>query len=38
VNQAISQLSLAGQSLSQSSTSSAASLEETVASLDEFNG
>lgn len=36
VNQAINQLSLAGQSLSQASTSSAASLEETVASLEEM--
>lgn len=37
VNQAIGQLSLAGQSLSQSSTESAASLEETVASLEEMS-
>lgn len=36
VNQAITQLSLAGQGLSQSSTSAAASLEETVASLEEM--
>ncbi|WP_374027938.1 methyl-accepting chemotaxis protein [Bdellovibrio bacteriovorus] len=36
VNEAITQLTLAGQGLSQSSTSAAASLEETVASLEEM--
>jgi len=36
VNQSIEQLSIAGQSLSESSSSSAAALEETVASLEEM--